>query len=208
VRIATCPQQVVSHFECMGSHGHARERKAACTKRIRDERPECVVGIRRWEGPNLFGQFTKIDVPALDPMAGNPGCNHICTAEQNFEAHLIVSAGAGPAIDNQIGTPIVETSLKISCGANHDLKHHSGITADKPIDNRRDEACCKWGRSPDAHFAAGGIGKRLDVLHCLPQLVEGSIAPAGQCAAIVGEFRAARTAIEELHSECSLQIPD
>ena len=58
------------------------------------------------------------------------------------------------------------------------------------------------------HFARGGIGKKLDVLDALPQLVKGGMAAAEHGAAKLGQLHAVRISLQKTHAECVLQFAD
>ena len=68
-------------------------------------------------------------------------------------------------------------------------------------------AASKDGAS-DPHFASRRVGKKLDVLHALAQVIEYGCAAIEQRAAVFGRLDALAVAIEQAHAERMLQFRD
>ena len=88
------------------------------------------------------------------------------------------------------------------------MKNDARITPGEPVDDGGDEACRERGGGSDPHFAGGRVGEEFDVLHALPQLIEGGMAAVEHGAPVLGEFDAARVSLKQSHAEGVLQVAD
>ena len=76
------------------------------------------------------------------------------------------------------------------------MKRDAWIAPGDSIDDSGNKARGQKGVAPDSHLPRRRVGKKLDVLHTLTQIVEDGRSAIKQCAAIFGWFHPLAVAIE------------
>src|SRR5262245_30212661 len=110
---------------------------------------------------------------------------------------MLVSDGPYLSKDQEIDSALAQvSSLRIARTAGHDVKHDAGMTPRKPVNDSRHEARGQRWCGSDPHFAHGRVGEELDILHTLPQLVEGCVTAVEHGAAKPRELDAAWISLE------------
>ena len=106
--------------------------------------------------------------------------------KEKFEVQPLVYNGADIPCNQEIDitlAQIVSQSLVIS---GREMNYDARIALAQPIDDGRGEACCKKRITSDSDFAGCRIGEKLDVLHCLAQIVKHRRPAVEQGAAVCG----------------------
>src|SRR5262245_13935372 len=116
--------------------------------------------------------------------------------------------GNGPYLskDQEIDSALAQISpLQLARPARHDMNHNARMAPGKPIDDGRYEARGQRGCGSDPYCARGRIGEEFDVLHALPQLIEGRVTAVEHGAAELRELDAARVPLEQTYTKGVLQ---
>ena len=88
------------------------------------------------------------------------------------------------------------------------MKDQARILPRKLIYDGGDDARGNDNRGPDPQFPRGRIGKELDVLHRLPQLIEYDETAVENRAPIDRRLDAVRAPVEETHAQSVLHVGD
>jgi hypothetical protein len=88
------------------------------------------------------------------------------------------------------------------------MKHDARIGSREPIDDRGNKGRGQKGVASDPHFPSRWVGKKLDVLHALAQIIEYSDSAIEQRATVLGRLDPLAVAIEQAHAESVLQLRD
>jgi hypothetical protein len=86
------------------------------------------------------------------------------------------------------------------------MKYDVGIALHVPVDDCGNKAGTKRRDASDPHFAGTRVGKKLDLLYALAQVVKHGNAAIEQCAPKLGWLDSLPMTVEQLHAESVLQF--
>src|SRR5215468_8380081 len=88
------------------------------------------------------------------------------------------------------------------------MKDDSRILLREPLDDGRNEGPGVNGAASDSHFSSRWVGKKLDVLHGLVQVVEHGRSASEQRSTVGSRRHTPGVAIEQTHAQCTSSAID
>src|SRR5262245_1000761 len=119
---------------------------------------------------------------------------------------LCASKFCPPNAEAKLATAIAQVVKERGPLSYGDLKYDARILARQPVDDGEDDSLGNSGAGAQFHLSRRRVGKKLDILHSLFDLVEGRNAALEKSAAILGRFNTLRAALEQGHAKRMLCI--
>src|SRR5262245_32364776 len=85
-------------------------------------------------------------------------------------------------------------------------KHGARGAPRRPVDDAGNEARREKSAASNPHFTSRWVGKKLNILHALVQVIEYGCSTIEQRAAILGWLDAVRAAVEQLHAKSMFEF--
>src|SRR5262249_42281780 len=132
----------------------------------------CNRAFQRWQRPRFVHQFGQLDPASPSQWIFHACQDDKCVVVEGFEAELLFFKGAATPGDDEVKAPRVQFTMQEVRPGGHDMKNNAGVTPREPIDDGGDKAVSARQCVSDPHLSDCRIGKKLDMLHTLAQIVE------------------------------------
>jgi hypothetical protein len=101
----------------------------------------------------------------------------------------------------EVYAALTQVTIQLVRVPDTDTKIDARIAPGEPIYHCGNEACRQRSAACNPNFPSGRVGKEFNVLHALPQLVEGGVAASEHGAPELGEFDAVRVSLKKTYTE-------